>query len=135
MTKPFEVSPRLEARLAGGLYLLSIVFGMAAILFIRRKMLARGDQATPSRGSPLQRYDLAAIALIMASEQVDFRRLPQSSAWRAAGFRSCHGTTQRILITSCFLACTACSRATSSGDRGFSRKLLAFSWLARVFAG
>jgi hypothetical protein len=72
MTKPFEVSPRLEARLAGGLYLLSIVFGMAAILFIRRKMLARGDQATPSRGSPLQRYDLAAIALIMASEQVDF---------------------------------------------------------------
>jgi hypothetical protein len=46
MAEPFEVSPRLEARLAGVLYLFSIVFGVAAIIFIRRKMLVRGDQAT-----------------------------------------------------------------------------------------
>ena len=50
MTKPFEVSPRLEARLAGVLYLISIVFGVAAIILIRRKMLVRGDQATVVAG-------------------------------------------------------------------------------------
>jgi Domain of unknown function (DUF4386) len=45
MTKPFNVSPRVEARLAGVLYLFSIVFGLAAMTFMRRKMLVRGDQA------------------------------------------------------------------------------------------
>ncbi len=44
MTKPFKVLPRLEARLAGALYLFSIVFGLAAMILIRRKMLVRGDQ-------------------------------------------------------------------------------------------
>src|SRR5579863_622395 len=44
MAKPFNVSPRLEARLAGVLYLFSIVFGLAAMILIRRKMLVRGDR-------------------------------------------------------------------------------------------
>lgn len=44
MIKPFSVSPRVEARLAGVLYLFSIVFGLAAMILIRRKMPVRGDQ-------------------------------------------------------------------------------------------
>jgi hypothetical protein len=51
MTKPFAVSPRLEARLAGVLYLLSIVFGLASMIFIRRKMLVWGDQTNLVAGA------------------------------------------------------------------------------------
>jgi hypothetical protein len=51
MTKPFAVSPRLEARLAGVLYLFSIVFGLASMIFIRRKMLVWGDQANLVAGA------------------------------------------------------------------------------------
>jgi hypothetical protein len=51
MTKPFAVSPRLEARLAGVLYLFSIVFGLASMILIRRKMLVRGDQVNLVAGA------------------------------------------------------------------------------------
>jgi hypothetical protein len=39
------VSPRLEARIAGVLYLFSILLGVVAMTFISRKMQAHGDQA------------------------------------------------------------------------------------------
>jgi hypothetical protein len=45
MTKLNRVSPLVEARVAGGIYLLSIVMGIAAMLLIGRKMQALGDQA------------------------------------------------------------------------------------------
>jgi len=39
------VSPRLEARFAGVLYLLSMLLGVMATIFISRKMQAQGDSA------------------------------------------------------------------------------------------
>lgn len=45
MRKLHGFSPRLEARVAGALYLLSIVMGIAAMMLISRKMNAVGDQA------------------------------------------------------------------------------------------
>jgi hypothetical protein len=39
-----QVSARLEARIAGVLYLLSILMGLAAMTLISRKMQAQGDQ-------------------------------------------------------------------------------------------
>jgi Domain of unknown function (DUF4386) len=39
------VSPRLEARIAGIFYLLSILAGIAAMILIGRKMQAQGDRA------------------------------------------------------------------------------------------
>jgi hypothetical protein len=44
MRKLHGVSPRLEARVAGVLYLFSILLGAAAITLIGRKMQAQGDQ-------------------------------------------------------------------------------------------
>lgn len=40
----------MEARIAGLLYLFSIVFGVAAMIFIRRKMQVRGDQVNVVAG-------------------------------------------------------------------------------------
>jgi hypothetical protein len=51
MKKPFEVSPRLEARLTGVLYLFSIVLGVAAMILTRRQMLVRGDQVNLVAGA------------------------------------------------------------------------------------
>ncbi len=54
---------------------------LASMIFkIRRKMHVPGDARNDSCcGSPLQRYDLAAVALTAASEQNGFRRLPPLS--------------------------------------------------------
>lgn len=38
------VSPRLEARVTGGLYLLNILVGILALILINRKMQTQGDQ-------------------------------------------------------------------------------------------
>jgi hypothetical protein len=38
-------SPRLEARIAGGLYLLNILVGITALILINRRMQAQGDLA------------------------------------------------------------------------------------------
>jgi hypothetical protein len=45
------VSPRLEARVAGVLYLLSILIGVAAMILIGRKMQAEGDRAVLIAGA------------------------------------------------------------------------------------
>jgi len=44
MRKLLDVSPRFEARVAGVLYLLNILLGVAAVILIGRKMQAQGDQ-------------------------------------------------------------------------------------------
>ena len=72
MTKPFDVSPRVEARLAGVLYLFSIVFGLAAMTFIRRKMQVRGDQANLIAGVLYSGMTLLLSHLLWPGEQVDF---------------------------------------------------------------
>ena len=45
MKQLHRVSPRLEARIAGLLYLFSIVLGVVALLLIGHRMQTRGDQA------------------------------------------------------------------------------------------
>jgi len=40
-----QFSPRLKARIAGALYLLAIVMGVAAMVLIDRRMQVQGDQA------------------------------------------------------------------------------------------
>lgn len=46
-----EVSPRLVARIAGFTYLLSILFGIAAMMLNSRNMQARGDTANMVAGA------------------------------------------------------------------------------------
>jgi hypothetical protein len=45
MRRVLGVSPRLEARVAGVLYLLSMLLGIMGTIFISRKMQAQGDSA------------------------------------------------------------------------------------------
>ncbi|MBV9406810.1 MAG: DUF4386 family protein [Acidobacteriaceae bacterium] len=51
MRKLHDVSPRVEARAAGVLYLFSILIGLAAMILISRKMQAQGDRANLVAGA------------------------------------------------------------------------------------
>jgi hypothetical protein len=63
-----EASPRFQARIAGGLYLINILTGVFAIMFVRAAVLAPGDAAATANNilAHQMRFRLGFVAEIIA---------------------------------------------------------------------
>jgi hypothetical protein len=66
-----EASPRLKAKIAGAFYLITIIMGMFAELFVRGALVVRDDAAATATNilahEPLYRFGLAADLIMLAS--------------------------------------------------------------------
>jgi hypothetical protein len=66
-----EASPRLWGRMAGGCYLVTIVMGVAAEVFVRGRLIVRDDAAATAANilahEPLYRFGLAADLVMLVA--------------------------------------------------------------------
>ena len=71
MERIAEASPRLQARIAGTFYLITIIMGVFAEVFVRGALVVRDDAAATATNilahEPLYRFGLAADLIMLVS--------------------------------------------------------------------